>query len=620
LKTELLASGRKKGDPDVSPGWYFIGLGIILLLALALRLTGLTWGFPHIFNVDEQHTVSLAKNLAERFVNSGSLDPHDSSYGALPLYLLAVGTAVASQVLTWLKVLLTVPFNSAPMVYVGRLLSAIESAATVWLTAELAHRLYGRAVALLSALFLAISLLPVRESHFATVDTLLVALMALALLLGEKIAVRGTWRDYIAVGVSIALAIAVKVVAVLLLMPVLVAHFENQRRKRGSQVQQSIGQYSNYNTSKPRWTTHLSRLLITGVIIAALWLVMNPYALINPNSYFDLNNNGSILTQSLVVRGKLPVLYTLQFTGTTPYLYAVTNWLYWGMGLPLEIMALAGIGYSLWYLLRSGFFYMAGNKGTREREIISFADAYLLSWFLVYFITTGSWFAKFIRYALPLLPVLCLLASRLLVDLWQKGRCVVRVISVVLGISIVGASLAYTVGYAQIYRQTDIRLTAISWMKSHIPADASILVENDKALYLHDKKYRESIGLTNYSWRVWNPFEIDGVRSVRFQAPNVSEAQTRVYLDRLLTTDYIVISSYWKERFTIAAPSFPAQADFYYRLFNGQSGYRLIRTFSMYPKLGPIVWHDDASEVTFRTFDHPTIYVFERVACRQLIG
>ncbi|MGB3218411.1 MAG: hypothetical protein WBD79_13525, partial [Anaerolineae bacterium] len=97
--------------------------GGILLLALLLRLVGLTWGFPHSFNVYESHVVYLASQLAQRFAQTGSLDPQASSYGALPLYLLALSTALADGALTWLKTLVALPFDSAPMLYVGRLLA-----------------------------------------------------------------------------------------------------------------------------------------------------------------------------------------------------------------------------------------------------------------------------------------------------------------------------------------------------------------------------------------------------------------------------------------------------------------------------------------------------------------
>ena len=583
-------------------GWYAAGLIVVLLLALALRLAGLTWGFPHLLpnslNVDEGHVVNLAAGLVQRFQASGSLDPQASTYGALPIYLLAVVTAMANQVLIWLKLLLSLPYDSAPMVYVGRLISVLASVATVWLTAELARRLFGRAVALMSALLLAICLLSVREAHFATVDTLLVAMMALTLLLGERIYSRGAWRDYVFVGVAIALAAAVKVVAVLLVAPVLVAHWA-YLWKDGS-------------APKSYLTTHLTRLLIAGVVAAAMWLILNPYALLDPAGYF-WNRHNSVLTQFLMVRGDLPLLYTLQFAGTIPFLYVVTNWLHWGMGFPLKFLALTGIGYSLWCLLSSLRLFRTDRvRRAQGTEAAGFADAYLLIWFLIYFVTVGSWYAKFIRYALPLMPVLCLLAGRLLVALWQRDGGAARGLSAALTVGVVVVSLAYTIGYVNIYRQPDVRRTAAAWVRRHVPAGASIFVENDKGLFLHDDKYRSSYGLTGHNWQIWDPYEIDGVRSIRFHPPLVSEERTRAYLNRLLNTDYVMISSFWYERFTAAAAHFPVQADFYRRLFDGQAGYRLVRKFQVYPQFGPFIWHDDAAEITFRLFDHPAVYVFAK--------
>ncbi len=590
--------------------WYAAGLTAVLLLALALRLIGLAWGSPHLLpsslNVDEGHVVDLAGGLVQRFLTSGSLDPQASTYGALPIYLLAASTAMAKQVLIWLKLLLPLPFDSAPMVYIGRLLSVLASLVTVWLTAELARRLFGRTVALLSALLLAICLLSVREAHFATVDTLLVAMMALTLLLGERISSRGAWRDYMLVGVAIALAAAVKVVAVLLVAPVLVAHWAYL--------------WGDGSAPKSHWTTNLTRLLIAGVVAAAMWLILNPYALLDPAGYF-WNRHNSVLTQFLMVRGDLPLLYTLQFDGTIPFLYVVTNWLYWGMGFPLQVLALAGIGYSLWCLLSSlRLFRTDRERRAQGIETTGFADAYLLSWFLIYFVTVGSWYAKFMRYALPLMPVLCLLAGRLLVALWQRGGGLARGLSAAITVSVVGVSLAYTIGYLNIYRQPDVRRTAAAWVQRHIPAGSSIFVEDDKGLFLHDDRYRGRYGLTGYTWQIWNPYEIDGVRGVRYHPPLVSEERTRAYLNRLLNTDYVMISSFWYERFTAAAARFPVQAEFYRRLFSGQAGYRLVRTFQVYPQLGPFIWHDDEAEITFRLFDHPAVYFFAKESSVDLLS
>src|SRR5262245_39762960 len=581
--------------------WYAIGLGCSLGLAFGLRLVGLTWGFPHEFHVDEE----LVVNLSQRFKGSGSLNPESSSYGALPLYLLAFASAAATQTISFLQTLLPMPIHSAPPLYVARLLSALESLATVWLTAELGRRLFGRSIALVTALLLGVCLLPVREAHFGTVDTLLLALVTLALLLGERIARRGLWKNYFQVSVAIALAAATKIVALLVLAPIALAH--GWKEITGREMPLRI-----------QWKRHLQALLVVTVLVTVLWLALNPYLLLDPDIYFNLDRNDSLHTQSLVVRGQLPVLYTLQFANETPYLYVITNLLRSAMGLPLEILALAGAGYSLWRLLCSlKFFDLARAKSIHSSETTNFADAYLLCWLFMYFFIAGSWHAQFVRYALPLIPVLCLLASRLLVDLWNGGRTA-RALSVALGVGVFAASLGYTLAYLQIYREPDVRLTTVAWLKGHVPAGSSILVEKDEAVFLHRSEYRKGYGLwdTDFHWRIWNPYEIDGVKSVRYQAPAVSAARTRAYLQSLLTTDYIVLSPSWRNRFLAAPELFPAQAEFYKNLFSENSGYRLMRSFKVNPRLGPLVWSDDDAEITFRMFDHPDVYVFARDAAR----
>ena len=85
----------------------------------------------------------------------------------------------------------------------------------------------------------------------------------------------------------------------------------------------------------------------------------------------------------------------------------------------------------------------------------------------------------------------------------------------------------------RIYRQPDVRLQAANWIRQQVPAGASILVEKDEGLLLH--KADSEYSLTGYTWRTWNPYEVDGVTSVHYLAPVVSPAQTAAYLDRLLT-------------------------------------------------------------------------------------
>jgi hypothetical protein len=51
----------------------------------------------------------------------------------------------------------------------------------------------------------------------------------------------------------------------------------------------------------------------------------------------------------------------------------------------------------------------------------------------------------------------------------------------------------------------------------------------------------------------------------------------------------------------------------YYRdLFGGKLDFDLQRTFKVYPRIFGWTIRDDGAELSFRLFDHPTIYVFRR--------
>ena len=49
-------------------------------------------------------------------------------------------------------------------------------------------------------------------------------------------------------------------------------------------------------------------------------------------------------------------------------------------------------------------------------------------------------------------------------------------------------------------------------------------------------------------------------------------------------------------------------------LFAGRLGFKLMRSFKVYPRLGGIDVKDHAAELSFRLFDRPRVFVFAREA------
>ena len=168
-----------------------IALAAIGVLAAALRLLGITFGLPAVYNPDEIAIMSRSLAFAK-----GDLNPHNFLYPTFYFYVLFAWVG-ASFVVTWL--LGIVPslaafqaqfFTDPTNIYLaGRLLGVTCGVATVLLTYALGARLAGahagRAAGLAAALFLAVSPTHVRDSHYVKHDvpvTLTVVIAQLAIL------------------------------------------------------------------------------------------------------------------------------------------------------------------------------------------------------------------------------------------------------------------------------------------------------------------------------------------------------------------------------------------------------------------------------------------------------
>ena len=174
-----------------------IALAAIGVIAAALRLLGITFGLPAVYNPDEIAIMSRALAFAK-----GDLNPHNFLYPTFYFYVLFAWVG-ASFVVTWL--LGIVPslaafqaqfFTDPTNIYLaGRLLGVTCGVATVLLTYALGARLAGahagRAAGLAAALFLAVSPTNVRDSHYVKHDvpvtlTVVIAQLAILRLLGSS--------------------------------------------------------------------------------------------------------------------------------------------------------------------------------------------------------------------------------------------------------------------------------------------------------------------------------------------------------------------------------------------------------------------------------------------------
>ncbi|HLH73789.1 MAG TPA: DUF2298 domain-containing protein [Chloroflexota bacterium] len=142
-------------------------------------------------------------------------------------------------------------------------------------------------------------------------------------------------------------------------------------------------------------------LVGTLVLAAIVFVIAEPYAIIDFRRFVQ-----GFTEQGDMVRGLADLPYTRQYFGRPPYLYFIQNLLLFGVGIPLGISMFIGLVYLLWRTI--------DHPGPGE--------ILLLSYVLPYFAITGDFYAKFMRYLLPITPLLGLFAAFALIRLLDIVR------------------------------------------------------------------------------------------------------------------------------------------------------------------------------------------------------
>ena len=321
-----------------------IWLGAILLGALALRLVNLGHGLPFAYNADEaEHFVPRALAMAQ----GGSLDPGYYENPPSLTYLLAIVYAVG---------------GTADAVLTGRVVVALIGTLVVGLTFWAGRRAFDERTGLVAAALMAVAFLPVFYSKHALNDVVTLAPVTLALIGAFLVHERGRWVDYALCGGAIGVATATKYTAGAMLLTLVVAACLRVLRDR----------------------TELRRVLLGGLVagaaFVALFLILNPYALLNLREV-----RRQISGQSgQAAAGKLgqdDVLGWVYYVGT----------LGWGLGwIPLAAAVGGGV--------------VALRRDWRRALLLLALPVFL-------YLYMGSQGRYFGRWLLPAYPMLCILAG-----------------------------------------------------------------------------------------------------------------------------------------------------------------------------------------------------------------
>jgi 4-amino-4-deoxy-L-arabinose transferase-like glycosyltransferase len=613
--------------------WLQRGLLIVILLAAAaLRLAGIDWDDYHHFHPDERYitwvatTIEWPNSWRTAFNPSQSTfnpfywppaaasegievlqdQPRRYAYGHLPLYVGVAATRLmeragpalaASLPSAWL--LTRDLLNEGGLVEfrhltaVTRALTALLDVGTVALVFLLGRQVYGAAVGLLAAAFLAVNVMHIQLAHFFAVDPYMtffvvaaLYFMVASLRVGESssgrvagdrslFTVHGSLFTvyWLLAAVCVGLAVGSKFSAVLLFLPLALAAWLSPIAGRS-------------------WR------LVAAVLVAGLaFFLTNPFALLDftcevvtpsyqlgpvtipaldwRSCYLD-----NVTRQNAMVRGGDNFPFTRQYEGTLPYLYYVEMQLRWGMGPLLGLVAFAGFGWAILKEIRDWRLEIANRRWnigqspiSNLQSLVSSSQIILLAWAVPFFLTTGSFYVKFMRYLQPLVPFLMIYGAALLFRWrWVWGRWLVIA-------AVFVATTLYALSFVNLYSQPHPWVAASEWIFDNVEPGTMILSEQ------WDDTLPASLAV-NGELRRRAEYVDQSLTWLSGMGERDDEAKLAENLDLLAEAEYLTLAS---NRVYGVVPRLPDQysisSQYHQLLFDGSLGYEPVFVATRTPHL-----------------------------------
>ncbi|KAA3658319.1 MAG: phospholipid carrier-dependent glycosyltransferase, partial [Chloroflexi bacterium] len=191
-------------------------IGIILLIALLVRVWGINYDLPYIYHPDEPVYITISQNIFK----TGDLNPHFFNYPSLffyinasayiPYYLLGKLIGVfhtPNNILPPISLIMGVTQAQMPdTILLGRIITICFGVGTVGLVYFVGKQITGKmAVGVLASLMLAISPTTVWHSRLITPDTFVTFFSVASFLASILIYQQGKTWQYIVAGICVGL-------------------------------------------------------------------------------------------------------------------------------------------------------------------------------------------------------------------------------------------------------------------------------------------------------------------------------------------------------------------------------------------------------------------------------
>jgi hypothetical protein len=408
-------------------------LGAICALALGLRLLGITYGLPAIYNPDETPILNRALTFAK-----GDLNPHNFVYPTLYFYLVFAWeglffiAARAAGVYDSLAAFQREFFIDPSRHFLaGRVFSVLCGTATVAALFWVGRRLYDNATGLAAAAFLAVSPIAVRDAHYVKLDVpttmfVVFAHAALARLVVDREAAAQT-KAWIFAGLLAGLAFSTQYYAIFLAFPM-------------------IGVALAVRQQFVSWLDPLRLLLLSTAAAAVGFLIGTPFLLFDfQKALSDIAHVREVDVDRAVVGG--------MFTAAGPY---------------LNILLHDAVGWPVWIAAVVGAFWALASDWRRGLLVVGFFVPFFL------FIANTVPMSRYLNVVLPMVALSAgfavIRASRLAGRAWQP-------VAIALVVAALSSGLAASIRTDLFIRQADTRTLAKAYIESTLPAGRTLLVQ-----------------------------------------------------------------------------------------------------------------------------------------------
>jgi len=451
---------------------------LLVLLALGVRLGGISFGLPYVYHVDEARFADISLKYLR-----GDPNPHFFHVPSLFTYLVAAtweGAYFVGKVFgkfqTRDDLLGRIEGDPSLLYLLGRLLTVLMSVLTVYFLFVLGKKMYGVRAGALAALFLIFSLEFNRASHYMNPDGPMILFIVVSFLFVWSVYEQGRTRDYILAGLFAGLAFSTKYGGHVLFIPLLLAHI-----------------FRGIDAKRPLFRIIFSPpLIFAGLAFVLAFLAGTPYAALDfPKFWSDF-------------RWQAGHLYEFGHYGTAASVSVPLFYLRYGflenLGAVVQFLALGGL--------------IIGFIKCRRREWILVATPLFL------LVTVSGWKAYATRYLLPAAPFFILIAAFFLDWLLSrrpfggvpsgaaeaggrpapKGRVWLSAGLIALAVL---PSAVQTIRFDVNLIRTDTRTVAKAWLEANLPPKTRIAIEEygpPISPEVYNVYFQKSLGEINLEW------------------------------------------------------------------------------------------------------------------------